>query len=97
MKMQIDAANPADLTAEIAEWLEAFDEVVVAEGPEQGAELLAALRHRARSAGISTRGELTTPYLNTHPQARGTSLPRRPASRAAHQEPDPLERHGDGA
>ena len=68
MKMQIDAANPADLTAEIAEWLEAFDEVVVAEGPEQGAELLAALRHRARSAGISTRGELTTPYLNTIPK-----------------------------
>ncbi len=67
-KLQIDAANPADLTAEIAEWLEAFDEVVVAEGPEQGAELLAALRHRARSAGISTRGELTTPYLNTIPK-----------------------------
>jgi pyruvate dehydrogenase E1 component len=68
MKMQIDAASPADLTAEIAEWLEAFDEVVVAEGPEQGAELLAALRHRARSAGISTRGELTTPYINSIPK-----------------------------
>jgi pyruvate dehydrogenase E1 component len=68
MKMQIEAANPADLTAEIAEWLEAFDEVVVAEGPEQGAELLAALRHRARSAGISTRGELTTPYINSIPK-----------------------------
>ena len=68
MKMQIDAANPADLTAEIAEWLEAFDEVVVAEGSEQGAELLAALRHRARSAGISTRGELTTPYINSIPK-----------------------------
>src|SRR5271167_3104549 len=68
MKMQIDAASPADLTAEIAEWLEAFDEIVVAEGPEQGAELLAALRHRARAAGISTRGELTTPYINTIPK-----------------------------
>src|SRR5277367_3479438 len=68
MKMQIDVANPADLTAEIAEWLEAFDDVIVAEGPEQGAELLAALRHRARSAGISTRGELTTPYINTIPK-----------------------------
>src|SRR5271169_1050467 len=67
-KLQIDIANPADLTAEIAEWLEAFDEVVVAEGTEQGAELLAALRHRARSAGISTRGELTTPYINTIPK-----------------------------
>src|SRR5580658_3339831 len=68
MKMQIDIANPADLTAEIAEWLEAFDDVIVAEGPEQGAELLAALRHRARSAGISTRGELTTPYINSIPK-----------------------------
>ncbi len=69
MKTQIDvAANPADLAAEIAEWLEAFDDVIVAEGTEQGAELLAALRHRARSAGISTRGELTTPYINTIPK-----------------------------
>jgi pyruvate dehydrogenase E1 component len=68
MKTQIDVANPADLTEEIAEWLEAFDDVIVAEGPEQGAELLAALRHRARSAGISTRGELTTPYINTIPR-----------------------------
>src|SRR5271168_5344315 len=68
MKMQIDVANPADLTAEIAEWLEAFDDVIVAEGPEQGAELLAALRHRARSAGISTRGELTAPYINSIPK-----------------------------
>jgi len=68
MKMQIDIANPADLSDEIAEWLEAFDDVIVAEGPEQGAELLAALRHRARSAGISTRGELTTPYINSIPK-----------------------------
>jgi len=68
MKTQIEVANPADLTAEIAEWLEAFDDVIVAEGPEQGAELLAALRHRARSAGISTRGELTTPYINSIPK-----------------------------
>src|SRR5271168_3977139 len=68
MKMQIDVANPADLTAEIAEWLEAFDDVIVSEGPDQGAELLAALRHRARSAGISTRGELTTPYINSIPK-----------------------------
>jgi pyruvate dehydrogenase E1 component len=53
---------------EVAEWLEAFDDVVVDEGPEQGAELIAALRHRAREAGISTPGALTTPYLNTIPK-----------------------------
>jgi pyruvate dehydrogenase E1 component len=68
MKTQMDVAQPADLNEEVAEWLEAFDDVIVAEGPEQGAELLAALRHRARSAGISTRGELTTPYINTIPK-----------------------------
>ena len=68
MKMQMDVADPVDLKNEIAEWIEAFDDVIVAEGPEQGGELLAALRHRARSAGITTRGELTTPYINTIPK-----------------------------
>jgi pyruvate dehydrogenase E1 component len=68
MKMQMDVADPVDLKNEIAEWMEAFDDVIVAEGPEQGGELLAALRHRARSAGITTRGELTTPYINTIPK-----------------------------
>ncbi|HEV2273157.1 MAG TPA: pyruvate dehydrogenase (acetyl-transferring), homodimeric type [Acidobacteriaceae bacterium] len=53
---------------ELAEWIEAFDDVVVDEGPEQGAELLAALRQRAREAGISTASEQTTPYLNTIPK-----------------------------
>jgi pyruvate dehydrogenase E1 component len=68
MTTQIDVTNPSDLKNEIAEWIEAFDDVIVAEGPEHGGELLAALRHRARSAGIATRGELTTPYTNSIPK-----------------------------
>jgi pyruvate dehydrogenase E1 component len=68
--MSTKAAVPAqaDFTQEVAEWIEAFDEVVVGEGAEHGAELLTALRQRAREAGINTPGELVTPYLNTIPQ-----------------------------
>src|SRR5579862_6464677 len=53
---------------EVHEWIEAFDDVVVAEGPERSAELLEALRQRAREAGITAASELTTPYLNTIPK-----------------------------
>ena len=86
-KLQIDAANPADLTAEIAEWLEAFDEVVVAEGPEQGAELLAALRHRARRPASPPPANSTTPYLNTIPKHEEVPYPGDRAHRAPHREP----------
>ena len=58
----------ANFSEEVAEWIEAFDDVVVDEGPEQGAELLHALRARAREAGISPAGELITPYVNTIPK-----------------------------
>jgi pyruvate dehydrogenase E1 component len=58
----------ADFSSEVQEWIEAFDEVVVGEGHEHGAELLDALRRRAREAGITAPSELTTPYLNTIPK-----------------------------
>src|SRR5579875_1847108 len=63
-------SNPAgsDFSQELREWIEAFDDVVVAEGPDQGAELLSALRQRAREAGISQPSQLTTPYVNTIPK-----------------------------
>jgi pyruvate dehydrogenase E1 component len=60
---------------EMAEWIEAFDEVVVAEGAEHGAELLTALRRRAREAGINTPGELITSYMNTIPKHEEVSYP----------------------
>src|SRR5580698_11114555 len=68
MAMKLDVPVQADLTDEVAEWIEAFDQVVVDEGPEQAAELLGALRQRAREAGINTPSEIRTPYLNTIPK-----------------------------
>jgi len=67
MATKVDEAVQKDMTAEVAEWIEAFDEVV-AQDWEQGAVLLSALRTRAREAGVPATGELTTPYLNTIPK-----------------------------
>lgn len=64
-----------DFSGELAEWIEAFDDVVVDEGPEEGARLIEALRQRAREAGITTPGQLVTPYLNTIPQQEEVSYP----------------------
>jgi pyruvate dehydrogenase E1 component len=68
MSTKAEIPVQADFTAEVQEWIEAFDQVVFAEGHEQGAELLDALRKRAREAGITAPSELTTPYLNTIPK-----------------------------
>jgi pyruvate dehydrogenase E1 component len=75
--MSTKVAVPAlqDLSQEVAEWIEAFDEVIVAEGPEQGAQLLQALRQRGREAGISTPGETVTPYVNTIPKHEEVPYP----------------------
>ncbi len=51
----------------MAEWIEAFDDVV-AEDWKNGAELMTALRQRAREAGVTTTSEMTTPYRNTIPK-----------------------------
>src|SRR3954470_15943353 len=75
--MSTKEAVPAQtsFSEEMAEWIEAFDEVVVAEGAEHSAALLTALRRRAREAGINTTGELITPYLNTIPQHEEVPYP----------------------
>jgi pyruvate dehydrogenase E1 component len=52
---------------EIAEWIEAFDQVVDEEGASRGTQLLAALSKRAREAGVDVPVQLNTPYLNTIP------------------------------
>ena len=53
-----------DFTHEVAEWLEAFDQIVAADRA-QGAELLEALRNRANETGVKTSGGVVTPYCNT--------------------------------
>jgi pyruvate dehydrogenase E1 component len=58
-----DAARQ-DFSAEMAEWLEAFDQVVRGDNA-QAADLLAALRQRAGEVGVTVHNALTTPYCNT--------------------------------
>jgi pyruvate dehydrogenase E1 component len=67
MTTKTDVPAKADFAAEMAEWIEAFDEVVAADW-ENGAEIVQALRQRAREAGVPTSGEVTTPYRNTIPK-----------------------------
>ncbi len=67
MAIQVDDAVKHDLTAEVAEWIEAFDQVF-AHDWEQGAAVLSALRTRAREAGVPATGDVTTPYQNTIPK-----------------------------
>ena len=74
MTTKLETAAQIDYTAEVAEWIEAFDEVVAADW-EQSAELLGALRQRAREAGVPTPGELTTPYRNTIPKHEEVPYP----------------------
>ena len=64
MSTVLDDAMKQDFTAQVAEWLEAFDDVV-AEGRGLGAELMEALRERAQQAGVVTTGGVGTPYRNT--------------------------------
>jgi pyruvate dehydrogenase E1 component len=75
MNTKLDLPVQANLSNEIAEWIEAFDDVVVAEGPEQGSEILRVLRQRAREAGINMPGELITPYMNTIPRHEEVPYP----------------------
>ena len=59
-----NVAVKADFAAEVAEWLEAFDQVVAADD-SQAADILGALRQRAGETGVTVEGALTTPYKNT--------------------------------
>ena len=61
-------SNPEiDSEEEVAEWLEAFDQVVDGEGTNRGCELLDALMQRARKSGVEVPVQLNTPYVNTIP------------------------------
>lgn len=74
MTTKVDDAVKQDFSAEVAEWIEAFDDVVAADW-EQGAEVIEALRARAREAGVPVASELTTPYLNTIPKHDEVAYP----------------------
>jgi pyruvate dehydrogenase E1 component len=65
--LEFPSTPEIDSEEEIAEWLEAFDEVVDEEGARRGCELLDALMRRARSSGVEVPVQLNTPYVNTIP------------------------------
>src|SRR5436309_5511570 len=52
---------------EVAEWLEAFDQIVAEEGPTRAGELLDALSRHARESGVEPPTQLHTPYINSIP------------------------------
>ena len=83
MATKLDEAVKLDLSAEVSEWIEAFDEVV-AQDWEQGAALISALRTRAREAGVPAVGEVVTPYQNTIPKHDEVPYPGDRAARAPH-------------
>ena len=67
MTTKTEVPAKADFSAEMAEWIEAFDDVV-AEEWENGAELLKALRQRAREAGVPCRARWRRRIGNTIPK-----------------------------
>lgn len=75
MDAKLEDADRMKTSDEIVEWIEAFDDLVVEEGAEQGARLLEALRQRAHEAGISAPTAVTTPYWNTIPQHEEVPYP----------------------
>ncbi|HUD22794.1 MAG TPA: pyruvate dehydrogenase (acetyl-transferring), homodimeric type [Acidobacteriaceae bacterium] len=62
--MKNEQVTKADFSAEVAEWVEAFDEVV-ASGTANGVELLEALRLRGRETGVVLPYRLSTRFRNT--------------------------------
>ena len=74
MATKVDDVAKVDFSAEMSEWIEAFDDVVAADW-ENGTELLEALRKRAREAGVPTPSDVTTPYCNTIPKHDEVAYP----------------------
>src|SRR5438093_533315 len=60
---------------ETSEWIEAFDQVLAAEGRDGAAKLVAAVSQRATQAGVHMPVQLNTPYVNTIPVAEEERYP----------------------
>lgn len=63
----VPETRAAEDRAEIAEWIEAFDQIVESEGANRGTQLLQTLTRRAREMGVEVPVQLNTPYMNTIP------------------------------
>ena len=64
-----------DHDAELAEWMEAFDQVVEEDGAKRGADLIDALVRHARQSGVEVPVKLNTPYINTIPVGEEVPYP----------------------
>jgi pyruvate dehydrogenase E1 component len=64
-----------DREQEVAEWLDAFDEVLDQDGANRGCDLLTALMNRARQSGVKVPVQLNTPYVNTIPVEQEVPYP----------------------
>ena len=69
-----EVAAKGDFSAEVAEWVEAFDQVV-AGGKANGVELLEALRLRGRETGVVLPYRLSTRFRNTIPVEEEVAYP----------------------
>ena len=73
MSTQLDEPDkaPPHLKQEVSKWIEAFDEMIVPEDWEQGADLLAGTAP-ARPRGRCARPKTSSPhaYQQHHPQTR---------------------------
>ena len=81
---------------ETAEWVEALDQVIDDAGPDRAAYLLQRLTDRAQANGAELPIQTNTPYVNTIRPEDEVPVSGRPRHGAPHQEPDSLERDGDG-
>ena len=65
--LEFPAKPEMDSHEEVAEWIEAFDQVVEDEGTNRGCKLVEALIEHARASGVEVPVQLNTPYINTIP------------------------------
>ena len=89
--------TPPDLDpVETREWLDAFDALVEAEGPDRATFLLKRLLDRARAKRVQAAAGLQH-RVQEHDRARGpAAVPGQPRGRAAARLDHPLERARDG-
>ena len=78
------------------EWRESLDYVIQQGDRERVHRLLSSLRDHARAAGVSLPFTADHAVHQHDSRRRADAAPGQPGNRAAHQEPRPLERDGDG-
>ena len=91
-----NGANGDVDVAETNEWLDSLESVLQNRGQDRARFLLTELEHKAIRDGVQLAFHRQH-ALHQHDSAQpSAALSRQPRNRAPHQEPGPLERHGDG-